>query len=107
EQALASGAGQFDDVLAAAPAIGGVRLVAQIDEVPRRKAGREFAVDRQAPHAGVENAYRHAAAFRPAGFRRPILRTKPDLWDALGPCAEGCPKQLGLGALDAQTPSSH
>ena len=67
EQPLAAGPGQVDDLLAGAAAVGGVGLVGQIDEVPIGEPPRQFAVDRQSAHAGVEYAYRHAGllAVRP------------------------------------------
>ena len=62
EQPLAPGLGQIDDLLAAAPAVGGVGLVRQIDEVALREPPRQFTMDGQAAHAGVENANSHRRA---------------------------------------------
>ena len=55
-------------ILAATPAVRRAGLVGQIDEVARRKAPRQFAMDGQPAHAGVEYADGHGAALdRPAG----------------------------------------
>ena len=62
EQPLAPRLGQLDDLLAAAPAVGGVGLVRQIDEVALREPPRQFTMDGQAAHAGVENANSHRRA---------------------------------------------
>ena len=58
----AAGPRQIDDLLAWPAAIGGVGLVGQIDEVRLGQTLHEGAVDREAAHAGVEDAYGHALA---------------------------------------------
>ena len=66
EQALATRAGQVDDLLAGPHAVGRVGLVGQIGEVRLRQTLHEGAVDREAAHAGVEDAdHGQAVAAKP------------------------------------------
>jgi hypothetical protein len=62
EQALAAGPRQVHNLLPWPAAIGGVGLIGQIDEVRLGQTLHEGAVDREAAHAGVEDADGHVPA---------------------------------------------